>query len=267
MIISNPIIIRARPSLALLTPLASLAPLTAPLPRSAAGLTCDPFFILLARHDLAPPLLAPFILLMTATLCRSSRKLCLKPPDLLFGILTLPPQSSLPANITLPPLLLQLVQLRLQLIYIVLVRVLGCLHLFNQSLCLQFLILQLTMKVLKCLRLDPFELGLPDGVIGHRKWLLVLLRLRFQVQEGLLDQEAGLFPELVEVVLSLIALDLQGLLSLRVQGRDHKLLQDVTFVVKGLQEGLQGSQRESLLLGMEVSSYQVNKVVKHRFNL
>jgi hypothetical protein len=121
------------------------------------------------------------------------------------------------------------------------VRVLGRLHLFNQSLCLQFLILQLTVKVFKSLRLDPFELGLPDGVIG-RKWLLLLLRLRFQVQEGLLDQEAGLFPEFVEVVLSLKAFDLQGLLSLRVQGRDDELLQDVTFVVKGLQEGLQGFQ-------------------------
>ena len=259
MIISNPIIIRARPSLALLTPLASLAPLTAPLPRSAAGLTRDAFFLLLARHDLAPPLLAPFILMVMATLCRSSSKLCLKPPDLLFGILTLPPQASLPANVTLPPLLLHLVQLRLQLIYIVLMRVLGCLYLLNQCLCLQLLILQLTVKVFKCLRLDPFELGLPDGVIGHR-WLL-LRRQRFQVQEGLLDQEAGLFPELVEVVLSLKALDLKGLLSLRVQGRDHKLLQDVTFVVKGLQEGLQGFKRESLLLGMQVGSDQVNKVV------
>jgi hypothetical protein len=144
-------------------------------------------------------------------------------------------------------------------------RVLRCLNLLNQCLCFQLLILQLTVKVLKSLRLDPFELRLPDGVIG-RKWLL-LLRLRFQVQEGLLDHETGLFPELVEVVLSLKALYLQGLFSLRVQGRDHKLLQDVTFVVKGLQEGLQGFQRESLLLGMEVSSDQVNKVVKHRLDL
>jgi hypothetical protein len=134
-----------RPSLALLTPLATLAPLTAPLPRSAAGLTSDPFLLFLARHDLAPPLLAPFFLLVMATLCRSPSKLCLKPPDLFFGSLTLPPQASLPTKITLPPLLLKLVQLGLQLIYIILVRVLGCLHLLNKCLCFQLLIFQLTI--------------------------------------------------------------------------------------------------------------------------
>ena len=56
----------------------------------------------------------------------------------------------------------------------------------------------------------------------------------------MLDHETRIFPELLEVVLSLIALDLKRLLSLRVQGRDDELLQDVTFVVKGLQERLQG---------------------------
>jgi hypothetical protein len=44
--------------------------------------------------------------MVMATLCRSSGKLCLKPPDLFFGSLGLPPQASLPSKITLPPLLL-----------------------------------------------------------------------------------------------------------------------------------------------------------------
>ena len=175
MIISNPIIIRARPGLALLTPLVSLAPLTAPLPRSAAGVTRDPFILFLARHDLAPPLLAPFLLmLVVATLCLSSSKLCLKPADLLFGSLAFPPQASLPANVTLAPLLLHLVHLRLQLAHIVLMRVLGRLYLLDQCLCLQLLSFQLAMQVLNCLRLDPLQLRLPDdGVIGRGCLLLL----------------------------------------------------------------------------------------------
>lgn len=177
MIISNPIIIRARPGLALLTPLASLAPLTAPLPRSTAGVTRDPFFLLLARHDLAPPLLAPFLLVMMTALSLSSCQLCLKPAYLLLGILALPPQASLPSNVTLPPLLLHLVHLRLQLAHVVLMRVLGSLHLLDQCLCLQLLSFQLAMQVVDCLRLDPFELGLPDGV-SDRGGLLLLLSER-----------------------------------------------------------------------------------------
>ena len=83
----------------------------------------------------------------------------------------------------------------------------------------------------------------------------------------MLDHETRIFPELLEVVLSLIALDLKSLLSLRMQSRDDELLQDVTFVVKGLQEGLQGFKRQSLLLGMQVRSDQVNKVIKYRLDL
>ena len=83
----------------------------------------------------------------------------------------------------------------------------------------------------------------------------------------MLDHETRVFPELLEVVLSLKALDLKRLLSLRVQGRDDELLQDVTFVVKGLQERLQGFKRQSLPLGMQVRSDQVNKVVQYRLDL
>ena len=83
----------------------------------------------------------------------------------------------------------------------------------------------------------------------------------------MLDHETRIFSELFEVVLSLKALDLKRLLSLRVQGRDHELLQDVTFVVKGLQERLQGFKRQSLPLGMQVRSDQVNKVVEYRLDL
>jgi hypothetical protein len=179
LIISNPIIIRARPGLALLTPLASLAPLTAPLPRSAAGVTRDPFFLLLARHDLAPPLLAPFLLMLVVTaLLSSSHQLCLKAADLLLGSLALAPQASLPANVTLAPLLLHLVHLRLQLAHIVLMRVLGRLYLLDQCLCLQLLSFQLAMQVLNCLRLDPLQLRLPDGVSGRGCLILLLLSER-----------------------------------------------------------------------------------------
>ena len=179
MIISNPIIISARPGLALLTPLASLAPLAAPLPRSAAGVTRNPFFLLLARHDLAPPLLAPFLLMLVmATLSSSSSKLCLKPADLLLGGLALPSQASLPSNVTLAPLLLHLVHLRLQLPDIVLMRVLGRLHLLDQCLRLQLLPFQFPMQVLDRLPLDPLQLRLPDRVSGCGCLILLLLSER-----------------------------------------------------------------------------------------
>ena len=94
-----------------------------------------------------------------------------------------------------------------------------------------------------------------------------LLLSTIDLSHSLLNHDPSLLPELVEIVLSLEALDLQRLLPLRVHDRNDQLFHYVALVMQRLQHGFQGFETHALPLGLQVTSDQVDQAVQHTLDL